>query len=767
MNMRSVAPDLCPHRYWRFLEPHLSKALTESYNRCMDNGTVPTAWSGSLIIPICKPGKSGLLKESHRPIQLMLMEAKLFGRLLLKHLAHFVAVSWLQFAKGGVYPPLVAQQQFVAHARDRKLSAGLIFVDVAAAFDDVSHKLLFGECDTMSQDDLVFEGFRRAGLDHDESTATQNYMKSYPHHILSNLVPPRLLHVIKQWVVSPWFQLPQHFSHEEDATPNVPMLKTKQGIRQGDCLSAHLFCVFFDVALKDVHDFIVLNTEAIDFGADSERVGRRSMCTATADDIGQSHTLTLLAYADDILLPVAAHHAADLVRQLQQLMACLWRTFSKYRLRINCGPQKTEICMHLESRDAKPILQFLRSQTIEHFGVSEADGSKAVAKTQIQIPFEQGWVRVIKSYRYLGKWASMSSNPYQDFAVQRACAINAFRQHQRVLTSRKYSLATRLYLFRTLVRGHFTQNVPTYSEWPTRSFSAMNSAYVMLLKKVVLIENDPLFFHLPETVFLRHIGEPTLQQLMDRRVAMFVPRICDTPFSQVRASLQCTSKRSLWTAWLPVLQRLRSSLTTLASLPVPTVDNFPDWLSMMIVAGPRWKTLVRQATAGFSKPEADLGKLYILHGSNIAPPPIIEVGADEEAEDEELPDASELVDCPYCEKKCQPGRGLLAHKLKVHQIVPPMALRVQSTGCLACGSQLGTRARVLDHLRKKLSCSLWTLHHLEPMTWLEYQASVRQLNEVDELHQRVLPKTGPIPWIQGRYESQSVVPINPFIDASE
>eukprot|EP00971_Amphidinium_carterae_P103753 2054421-Amphidinium_carterae.1 len=186
MNIRSVAPDLCPHKYWKYLEPHLSTTLTAAFNKCMDVGAVPTAWSGSIIIPICKPGKSAMVKESHRPIQLMLMEAKLFSRLLLKNLMRFVSISWLQFARGGVFPPLVAQQQFVSHSRDRGLSCGLIFVDVTAAYDDISHQLMFGPEGDHQTHDLVFEGLRRAGLDHSEASSTQLYIRSYPHHILSN-----------------------------------------------------------------------------------------------------------------------------------------------------------------------------------------------------------------------------------------------------------------------------------------------------------------------------------------------------------------------------------------------------------------------------------------------------------------------------------------------------------------------------------------------------------------------------------------------------
>eukprot|EP00971_Amphidinium_carterae_P241344 4792150-Amphidinium_carterae.1 len=232
MNTRSVAPDLCPHRYWKYLEPHLSTTLTAAFNKCMDVGAVPNAWCGSIIIPICKPGKAAMVKESHRPIQLMLMEAKLFSRLLLQNLSKFVAISWLQFAKGGVYPPLVAQQQFVAHTRDRRLSSGLIFVDVASAYDDVSHQLMFGSDAEHQQSDLIFDGLRLAGLDHNDASATQSYIRSYPHHILSNAIPPRLLQVLKHWVVSPWFQLPQHHSHAEVEPQPSPVIKTRQGIRQ-------------------------------------------------------------------------------------------------------------------------------------------------------------------------------------------------------------------------------------------------------------------------------------------------------------------------------------------------------------------------------------------------------------------------------------------------------------------------------------------------------------------------------------------------------
>eukprot|EP00971_Amphidinium_carterae_P167465 3318029-Amphidinium_carterae.1 len=82
---------------------------------------------------------------------------------------------------------------------------------------------------------------------------------------------------------------------------------------------------------------------------------------------------------------------------------------------------------------------------------------------------------------------------------------------------------------------------------------------------------------------------------------------------------------------------------------------------MMTVAGSRWKVLVRKATAGCRSPEVELSKLYVLHASNIAPPPLIDVDELDDIDLDEQTDAAQLVDCPYCDRKFQPGRGLLAH----------------------------------------------------------------------------------------------------------
>eukprot|EP00971_Amphidinium_carterae_P113433 2247323-Amphidinium_carterae.3 len=189
-NPRKSAPDLCPHKYWPLLGQKFEEAVAKSINVCLREGRIPDAWSGSMVVPICKKHKSSLATSSHRPIQLMLAEAKIMSRFLLQHLVQYVSVSWLQYAQVGVHSPLVVCQQYVARAHDTRCSSALAFVDITAAYDDVSHKLLFAEAvPDHRQPDIVFDGLREAGMSHSEATATQLYIQEFPHHILTNSVP--------------------------------------------------------------------------------------------------------------------------------------------------------------------------------------------------------------------------------------------------------------------------------------------------------------------------------------------------------------------------------------------------------------------------------------------------------------------------------------------------------------------------------------------------------------------------------------------------
>eukprot|EP00971_Amphidinium_carterae_P137775 2730771-Amphidinium_carterae.1 len=110
-----------------------------------------------------------------------------------------------------------------------------------------------------------------------------------------------------------------------------------------------------------------------------------------------------------------------------------------------------------------------------------------------------------------------------------------------------------------------------------------------------------------------------------------------------------------------------------------------------------------------------------------------------------MDDVQAGLQCLECLKTFGRPQDLSTHKMRSHGIIPPLALRTRTTTCKACGSQLGTRVRLLEHLRKKQSCGLWVLHNEPPMSAEDYSACISELNSVNELLTRQVPRTGPIP----------------------
>eukprot|EP00971_Amphidinium_carterae_P166017 3290587-Amphidinium_carterae.3 len=760
-NPRKSAPDLCPHKYWPLLGNKFEEAVAKSINACIRAGRLPDAWSGSLVVPICKRHKSALATSSHRPIQLLLAEAKLMSRFLLEHLAKYVSTSWLQYAQVGVHPPLVVCQQYIAQAHDTRRSCALAFVDITAAYDDVSHKLLFDDVmPDYSKPDLVFDGLRAAGMSHNEASATQEYIREHPHHLLHNRVPPQLRNILVEWITKPWFQLCDSNPHSAD-TVGVS-LEMHQGIRQGDCLSTFLFCVFFDIVLARIHSFLLEVTTPLAFTNQNAAPRQMSSTPCTWQDV-----IMLLAFADDVLLPLANQCPKKLVVQLQKVMEHLVASFRLYGLRVNFGRSKTEICMRLTTKLAKPIMQHLRIRALDEHGPIAQVGTDEVESRTHPCIFVDGMaIRIVKTYQYLGRWTGAHTCPVQDLAVQKACAISAFRVHRRVLTSSKYTLATRIYLLKALVRCHLMQNVMTYAKLTSRQRDSISHTYVSLLKKTVMLNAPDQLLPIKDDDFLSHIGEPSWERLVAYRIVTFIPKICASQNSQVRTALSATGPSSLWTEWIPALRLVHVLAPSLRSMPAPSPDSMQAWLCMIIPAGQEWTRLARRTLFGERKPAIDLSSTHTVHAANMLGPNLLGnvVNLDEAAQmDAGTQNIEEFpIPCPLCDRRFKATKGLIVHKVRQHGVVPPLALRVRTTTCTACGAEHGTRARLLDHLRRKLSCSLHVMHTEEPMELEEYLHSVGALNAEDNLLARQLPSTGPIPCIEGVYRSQPVPACDPF-----
>eukprot|EP00971_Amphidinium_carterae_P194690 3863676-Amphidinium_carterae.1 len=109
-------------------------------------------------------------------------------------------------------------------------------------------------------------------------------------------------------------------------------------------------------------------------------------------------------------------------------------------------------------------------------------------------------------------------------------------------------------------------------------------------------------------------------------------------------------------------------------------------------------------------------------------------------------------------------RHLLAsHKRAAHNVFNPLSLRLLDNSCPTCGTHLGSRSQILQHLANRPDCALHTFHNLSPLSTEEHKETIHARNSNDTTFTRCLiPKRGPIPIIAGMPQSQSEAPINPF-----
>ena len=82
-SLRSVAegPDVIHNDMLRRLPAVAQEALLATFNSLWETGTFPAAWQQATVIPILKPGKSGLNPLHYRPISLTSSLCKLMEKI--------------------------------------------------------------------------------------------------------------------------------------------------------------------------------------------------------------------------------------------------------------------------------------------------------------------------------------------------------------------------------------------------------------------------------------------------------------------------------------------------------------------------------------------------------------------------------------------------------------------------------------------------------------------------------------------------------------
>eukprot|EP00971_Amphidinium_carterae_P342151 6481351-Amphidinium_carterae.2 len=212
----------------------------------------------------------------------------------------------------------------------------------------------------------------------------------------------------------------------------------------------------------------------------------------------------------------------------------------------------------------------------------------------------------------------------------------------------------------------------------------------------------------------------------------------------------------------------------LQNLPDPE-DNIDTWCTYIVLADSAWSGLLKKhLTAAHRLPLRRQHHLphdafdavhdpYQDSDANINNPPSPRINHDD-TDHPPPPENTEQHTCHLCNKTFTTSRGLGLHKRKTHGVIPPIALRTHSNTCIICGSELASRKHLLQHLNNRIDCAIPTLSQLPPMSLEHYTNSVHALATADtSLTRPMLPRTGPIPFLNGAPQSQSTPAIHPLI----
>eukprot|EP00971_Amphidinium_carterae_P334151 6469244-Amphidinium_carterae.1 len=249
------------------------------------------------------------------------------------------------------------------------------------------------------------------------------------------------------------------------------------------------------------------------------------------------------------------------------------------------------------------------------------------------------------------------------------------------------------------------------------------------------------------------MGQPDLHQLIRYHRLNFLRRVLVADNRLVRACSAVFCRGSLWNLWLADLKHVHEH-GVLPSLPTPSPQCIPIWCQSVILLEGKWKSELKRVLLPLTRPSPCAVRRLATGKDTLI---VVEAVAEHpDAHIEQQPPQDLPFKCPECDRCFATNRAVATHKRQAHALFHPTSLRVTTTHCPICLSHLGTRARVLLHLRQRLECSLQLVHLYPSLPVEAFTQQLHSLNSVNTFHTRThIPRRGRIPTIAGRPRSQA------------
>eukprot|EP00971_Amphidinium_carterae_P348354 6490447-Amphidinium_carterae.2 len=812
---RRASPNPLHSDMWREFPEVLAPALTTAANTALKYGSIPNSWAGAVTVPVHKRHASALHTTGYRPIQLLTLERKLVGRALLDLLHCHLKQNWSQFClakAGGIDFPIFTLNQLTQHSINNKLSTGTLYIDIASAYDSIIRQYIIPPSTAHSP--LLISTLTHLGIDPTTAESTINYIHQHPASLLNLHLPPCILSILRSWIHGPWLMTPYtHYnntntfptstSNSDDHTfspppsvhncPPQPSLITSTGILQGDPVSTALFATSFQITIDHViHNLQMRDPQYSNLFHSLQQPATRCLNNSppgTATTIVVTH----IAFADDLVWPMANKCPARLLQGVILVMEQVVKSFQAFGLKVNMKQGKTELALRMLTKHAKGLWQSLHYHHINNIPISSTTTTPPLTDTssiprdrkQLSIHLENGTsLTVTASYLYLGKHQTPHLSQHKEIATRVACTTTAFNNVAKPLTSPQVDLGKRLQLMKTLTHVHLRQQHHTTPHLEMKHFNKLNRSYITTIKRILNLPKlmPSSWQTTPERQVLAITGERPLEDVLRGQRLLFLQRLLVSHNPIIQAAMFISGPRTFWATWFADLAVLREKVDRLQQLPEPSLQTRETWCHYIILANNEWRSTIRRHLQQHHKTPVRSMRTVpphlftdVYHHDDYATPdmPL----AEEEELQPEHPDLhapqrlqgeQEQVNSPFtceeCHKDFTTYRGLALHRRRVHEIIPPLALRIRGDNvCIVCGSQLNSRVHLMEHLSKRAECGLGVLHRVPAMPIEEYKANISTWAKASTLYTRSsIPRTGPIPHIEGLPRSQAVLAVHPL-----
>ena len=398
-------------------------------------GEEPIQMKGGLVVSAFKGGKNTEV-ENYRSLLLSSHLGKALRRTVRQRLAPFYAEKANAFhcsvkSGGSVSHASQGLQLILSAARRQHISAGVIFVDVKAAYYRVVRELVVDMKDDMKSFERLLRYFQLG------DTAESQLLAAVADGSAADAldIPGHLQKLLRESLSNTWFVTEHRNS----------IFECLAGSRPGDGLADVVFALIFRKILRCVQEDFQQQ-----FGDFNEIVHQNYDPLEESPPTTSIPSFLDIVWADDLAIVVTHQKASEMIERVRFVTSSTFNHCIRHALTPNLKRGKTETMLFIRGEGSRAIR-------------GEIFNLEAPFLVIPEVPEDFSKVVVSSGYRHLGSRIHLGKGILPEIKARVGAASTIYRKHRRaIFQNRLLSLERRRYLFTTMVLSVIRYNTGTW-----------------------------------------------------------------------------------------------------------------------------------------------------------------------------------------------------------------------------------------------------------------------------------------------------------------